>query len=129
MTQRLNEKQELLDQLNITTSLLDQFLSIRDMSGQENTTLPPFIADDLMAILTATSATLSSTSIPPSSNNNSSYDRSPTSNNALSPSMTENVTTSRLADLESSIVLAHHRVSDRLNLLGATSPPLITTTS
>ncbi|ORZ18127.1 hypothetical protein BCR42DRAFT_413204 [Absidia repens] len=120
----------------------------------QNLALPPFIADDLLAILTATSATLTSTSIPSSSsfsNNNNmglirSYDRAPSSStsNTLSPSMTDtppHATTttaaaaaaaSRLADLESRIVLAHHQVSDRLNVLGATmpdsSPPLITTT-
>jgi hypothetical protein len=41
---RLFEKQELWEQLNITTSLLDQFISIREMSGQEMA-LSPFITD------------------------------------------------------------------------------------
>ncbi|ORZ22235.1 hypothetical protein BCR42DRAFT_388441 [Absidia repens] len=65
--QRFNEKQELLDQLKITISLLDQFLSIREISGQ-HLALPPFITDDLLAILTATSTSLTSTNNTDSNN-------------------------------------------------------------
>lgn len=41
---RFFEKQELWEQLNITTSLLDQFISIREISGQDMA-LSPFITD------------------------------------------------------------------------------------
>jgi hypothetical protein len=44
MEQRFSEKKELLDQLKITTSLLDQFLSMGDLSSQ-GSALPPFITN------------------------------------------------------------------------------------
>lgn len=44
MELRFSEKKELLDQLKITTSLLDQFLSMGDLSTQDSA-LPPFITN------------------------------------------------------------------------------------
>ncbi|KAI8333356.1 hypothetical protein BC941DRAFT_434497 [Chlamydoabsidia padenii] len=60
MEKRFEEKRELLDQLKVTASLLDQFLSMSDSTSQ-GSTIPPFITDDLIAVLTATSASLATT--------------------------------------------------------------------
>ncbi|CAO3595093.1 unnamed protein product [Absidia cylindrospora] len=146
--QRFNEKQELLDQLKITISLLDQFLSIREISGQ-HLALPPFITDDLLAILTATSTTLTSTNntdsnimanlptmndtnyshtLPPSSPSHSiptmplrSYDR-PDNDTSLTRLVDRMIGSpphaSRWADLESNIASTHRRVCEQLDRLG-----------
>ncbi|KAI8340830.1 hypothetical protein BC941DRAFT_418297 [Chlamydoabsidia padenii] len=144
--QRIFEKQELLEQLKITTSLLDQFISIRDMSGH-NMALPPFITDDLLSILTATSTTLISTTPSPATTNpplssltSSSTSNSNNDNDTTQPttdplhSYDQNYTSltrqvdrmigsppyaSRLEELELNIASVHHQVSDQLNQLGA----------
>lgn len=45
LLQRINEKEDLLEQLQVTVSLLDQFLSARTALGSELMTLPSFITE------------------------------------------------------------------------------------
>jgi hypothetical protein len=45
LQQRINEKEDLLEQLQVTVSLLDQFLSARTALGSDMMTLPSFITE------------------------------------------------------------------------------------
>ncbi|KAI8381382.1 uncharacterized protein BYT42DRAFT_566337 [Radiomyces spectabilis] len=136
---RFTEKQNLLDQLEITATLLDQFLCARSAHGSDNTALPSFLTEDLPTVL-GTAVNLTSSSVtnrmpPLSLTGSSSSSLSPASSTTTDSSQSDasplqNVTdhilhtiyTTRLHYLETSILTAHRRIRDQLALINSSVP-------
>ncbi|CAO3664825.1 unnamed protein product [Rhizopus microsporus] len=116
--QCISEKENLLEQLQVTVSLLDQFLSARTRLGQEAVNIPEFITQDLPDILeSATSlAAMSPSELVfslPTIN---------TSNNVQS--VVEALLqippySTRVQDVEANILSAHRRIRQQLNSLAS----------
>ncbi|KAL0086069.1 hypothetical protein F4703DRAFT_1572924 [Phycomyces blakesleeanus] len=113
---RMSEKEDLLAQLEVTVSLLDQFLSARSALGSEVMAIPTFITQDLPALLA--SAASVSVSPPRDITFANSYQ------GVLDRVMQISPYSSLLPQLESSIASAHRRIRDQLALLGTTIPSI-----
>ncbi|KAI8993676.1 hypothetical protein BDB01DRAFT_832462 [Pilobolus umbonatus] len=128
LQQRIHEKEDLLEQLELTVSLLDQFLSARTTLGDDMLPLPPFMIRDLPAVLeTAASLaalTQSSLSSHSGSTNSTSNDNNPSHDTTTLHDMVEILLqvppySTRILSIENSIVSAHQRIREQLNLLGS----------
>ncbi|CEP14490.1 hypothetical protein [Parasitella parasitica] len=123
--QRITEKEDLLEQLRITGSLLDQFLSARAALGRD-TSLPSFITEDLPAVLESASSIAA---------------MSPSLLATTSPAVTDETTNNEITTLqemvdrllrippysvriqyiEQGILSAHRRIREQLSVLGSSS--------
>ncbi|KAK4519884.1 uncharacterized protein ATC70_010128 [Mucor velutinosus] len=123
--QRITEKEDLLEQLRVTVSLLDQFLSARAALGRDMS-LPSFITEDLPAVLeSASSLAAMSPSLLTSS---TSTVTDVTANNEVTTlqEMVDRLLqippySVRIQYIEQSIIVAHRRIREQLSVLGSSS--------
>ncbi|OAD05414.1 hypothetical protein MUCCIDRAFT_155880 [Mucor lusitanicus CBS 277.49] len=123
--QRITEKEDLLEQLRVTVSLLDQFLSARAALGGDMS-LPSFITEDLPAVLeSASSLAAMSPSLLTSS---TSTVTDVTANNEVTTlqEMVDRLLqippySVRIQYIEQSIIVAHRRIREQLSVLGSSS--------
>ncbi|KAI8881089.1 hypothetical protein K501DRAFT_334960 [Backusella circina FSU 941] len=120
LQQRIKEKEDVLEQLQVTVSLLDQFISARVALGSSATALPAFITRDLPAILQ--SATISVGLAP-----------QPESSNTTIQEMVDRLLqippySAQVYTVENNIISAYRRIREQLGLLDSSviipSPPL-----
>ncbi|KAI9033549.1 hypothetical protein CLU79DRAFT_724272 [Phycomyces nitens] len=111
---RMSEKEDLLAQLEVTVSLLDQFLSARSALGSEVMAIPTFITQDLPALLASAASISPSRDISSANGYQGVIDRV----------MQVSPYSSLLPQLELNIASAHRRIRDQLAMLGTTIPSI-----
>ncbi|KAI7865064.1 hypothetical protein BDF14DRAFT_1883747 [Spinellus fusiger] len=109
---RMSEKEDLLDQLEITVSLLDQFLSARSALGSDAMSIPTFITQELPALLA--SAANTSPILPATDSSLPLNDLQGVVGRILQMPPYSTL----LPQLESSIASAHRRIREQLAILG-----------
>ncbi|ORZ02389.1 hypothetical protein BCR43DRAFT_559344 [Syncephalastrum racemosum] len=107
--QRLTEKEDLLNQLEFTVSLLDQFLTARSALGSDFMAIPSFITEELPSVL-ATAASMASL--------NGSSQRS---QDRVDQVLQSQPYANRMQRLDSGIATAHQRIQDQLCELNRSS--------
>ncbi|CEG68017.1 hypothetical protein RMATCC62417_04355 [Rhizopus microsporus] len=118
--QCISEKEDLLEQLQVTVSLLDQFLSARTRLGQEAVNIPEFITQGMylpdilesatsLAAMSPSELVFSSPTINTSSNVQS----------VVEALLQIPPYSTRVQDVEANILSAHRRIRQQLNSLAS----------
>ncbi|CAO3634587.1 unnamed protein product [Mucor hiemalis] len=127
LQQRINEKEDLLEQLQVTVSLLDQFISARAALGSDLMTLPSFITEDLPAVLesAASLAAMAPTvlSLPLTTQHNNTNNEVSTLHEMVDRLLQIPPYSTRINNVESNIISAHRRIREQLSLLGTSNIP------
>lgn len=127
LQQRINEKEDLLEQLQVTVSLLDQFISARAALGSDLMALPSFITEDLPAVLesAASLAAMAPTvlSFPFTSQHNNNNNEVSTLHEMVDRLLQIPPYATRINNVESNIISAHRRIREQLSLLGTSNIP------
>lgn len=118
LQQRIQEKEDLLEQLELTVSLLDQFISARMTLGDDMIPLPPFMIRDLPAVL-ETAASLAA--LTQSSLNNTQQHPSDTTtlHDMVELLLQVPPYSTRIVFIENSIISSHQRIREQLSQLGS----------
>ncbi|KAI8073594.1 hypothetical protein BDF21DRAFT_423851 [Thamnidium elegans] len=126
LQQRINEKEDLLEQLQVTVSLLDEFLTARADLGSNFMSLPAFITEDLPAVLqsaaslAAMAPSVLSSFIPPTQNTTNEVT---TLHEMVDRLLQIPPYSTRIHNVETNIISAHRRIREQLSLLGTSSIP------
>ncbi|KAI9473940.1 MAG: hypothetical protein EXX96DRAFT_579940 [Benjaminiella poitrasii] len=126
LQQRINEKEDLLEQLRATISLIDQFLLTSASPGSFLMSLPSFITEDLPMVIESASSLAAMiptvlSSVSPTSNI-SSADEPTTLSGMIDRLLQIPPYSTRINSIESNIISAHRRLREHLSALEALVP-------
>ncbi|KAI8333007.1 hypothetical protein BD560DRAFT_451348 [Blakeslea trispora] len=130
--QRITEKEDLLEQLSMTVTLLDHFLSARSASGSDTAILSsvlieefdlPVVLENAYSLIALTPSVLSANS---ANNNSSSSSNGSREHNTLQEMVDRLLQippySTRIQNIEHNIISAHRRIQDQLDLIGPAIP-------
>ncbi|GAN11607.1 hypothetical protein MAM1_0745d11182 [Mucor ambiguus] len=123
--QRITEKEDLLEQLRVTVSLLDQFLSARAALGRDMS-LPSFITEDLPAVLESASSLAAMSPSLLTSSTSTVTDITANSEVTTLQEMVDRLLqippySVRIQYIEQNIIIAHRRIREQLSVLRSSS--------
>ncbi|OBZ88530.1 hypothetical protein A0J61_03411 [Choanephora cucurbitarum] len=130
--QRITEKEDLLEQLSMTATLLDHFLAARSAYGSDAAILSsvlieefelPAILENAYSLIALTPSVLSITNSSNTTSSSRNGNREPNTLQEMVDRLLQIPPYSnRIQSIEQNIISAHRRIQDQLDLLGSAIP-------